>query len=113
MNPIITDENNVQLPDNQGSIPAEPNNTMGQGMIPQSSDTMPPAQPQAPSGQPGSQFAPGIAEDADLIEKEWVTRAKMIVAKTKDDPREQNKEISKFKADYLKKRYNKDIKVSE
>ena len=56
---------------------------------------------------------PPIAEDADLIEKEWVTKAKQIVAATREDPHLQNKEINRFKADYLKKRYNKDIKVEE
>lgn len=50
------------------------------------------------------------AEDADLIEKEWVARAKEIVAHTHGDPYSQNKEMSKIKADYIKKRYNKDIK---
>lgn len=54
-----------------------------------------------------------IADDADLIEKEWVERAKAIVAQTKNDPYQQNKEISKVKAAYLKKRYNKDLKVDE
>lgn len=54
-----------------------------------------------------------IADDADLIEKEWVIKAKAIVAQTKDDPHSQNKEMNKVKADYLKKRYNKDLKVSE
>lgn len=53
------------------------------------------------------------ADDADLIEKEWVLRAKTIVNRTKDDPHTQNKEINKVKADYIKKRYNKDIKMSE
>ena len=56
---------------------------------------------------------PVIANDNDLIEKEWVTKAKQIVAATREDPHEQNKEISRFKADYLKKRYNKDIKIEE
>lgn len=56
---------------------------------------------------------PPIADDADLIEKEWVAIAKDIVAKTAHDPHLQNKEINKFKADYMKKRYNKDIKLSE
>ncbi len=59
-----------------------------------------------------SKLSPEIADDADLIEKEWVNRAKVIIAKTKDDPHLQNEEISKYKADYIKKRYNKDIKVS-
>lgn len=54
---------------------------------------------------------PAIADDNDLIEKEWVVKAKQIVAATKDDPYRQNIEMSKFKADYIKKRYNKDIKV--
>jgi hypothetical protein len=68
----------------------------------------------APRSQAGvSSDAPQIADDVDLIEKEWVNRAKQIVAKTKDDPREQSKELHKYKVDYIKKRYNKDIKVSE
>jgi hypothetical protein len=57
--------------------------------------------------------SPVIADDADLIEKEWVQKAKQIVAETKNDPHKQNEEISRFKADYLKKRYNKDIKIEE
>ena len=54
-----------------------------------------------------------IADDADLIEKEWVIRAKAIVTQTQDDPHQQHREITKVKADYLKKRYNKDLKLSE
>lgn len=57
--------------------------------------------------------APVSADDVDLIEKEWVTKAKQIVSATKNDPYTQNREISKFKADYLKKRYKKDIKVEK
>lgn len=60
-----------------------------------------------------SSFAPQIADDVDLIEKEWVMKAKEIVAKTKDNPNLQSSELSKFKADYLKKRFNKDIKTSD
>jgi len=55
--------------------------------------------------------APAIADDLDLIEKEWVDKAKAIVAQTRNDPYAQNKEINTFKADYMKKRYNKDIKI--
>jgi hypothetical protein len=54
-----------------------------------------------------------MADDADLIEKEWVDKAKAIVLHTKDDPYKQNQEMNKVKADYLKKRYNKDLKISE
>lgn len=56
---------------------------------------------------------PMIADDADLIEKEWVQKAKSIVEETKDDPREQNKQLTKVKADYLKKRYNRDLKIND
>jgi hypothetical protein len=57
--------------------------------------------------------APLAADDADLIEKEWVEKAKAIVASTRHDPHIQNRELNKFKADYLQKRYNKTIKVDE
>jgi hypothetical protein len=56
---------------------------------------------------------PAIADDADLIEKEWVEKAKEIVAKTHQDPYLQNQEMNKVKADYLKKRYNKDLKTGD
>lgn len=52
------------------------------------------------------------AEDADLIEKTWVEKAKQIVTETHGDPHKQNNEINKVKADYIKKRYNKDIKLA-
>ncbi|MCW1908847.1 MAG: hypothetical protein KIH63_005930 [Candidatus Saccharibacteria bacterium] len=57
--------------------------------------------------------APQIADDNDLIEPEWVDSAKAIVERTHDDPYQQNKEIGKLKADYMLKRYKKQIKVSE
>jgi hypothetical protein len=66
-----------------------------------------------PSGVVGVAVTPQIADDADLIEKEWVDKAKQIVERTRHDPHEQNKEMNKMKADYLKKRYNKDVKLSE
>lgn len=53
-----------------------------------------------------------MADDADLIEKEWVLKAKAIVAHTRNDPHQQNVEMTNIKADYLKKRYNKDLKTS-
>jgi len=56
---------------------------------------------------------PLVADDNDLIEKEWVTKAKEIVEKTKHDPHLETKEINLFRADYLKKRYNKELKVAE
>ena len=53
------------------------------------------------------------ADDVDLIEKAWVEKAKAIVRSTHGDPYSQNRELHKIKAEYIKKRYSKDIKVSE
>lgn len=54
---------------------------------------------------------PALAADKDLIEKEWVLKAKQIVQSTQNDPHKQTRDINLFKADYLKKRYNKELKV--
>ncbi len=52
---------------------------------------------------------PQIADDTDLIEKEWVEKAKQIVAKTKDDPKRQSEELDKMKTGYIKKRFNREL----
>lgn len=57
--------------------------------------------------------SPAVADDLDLIEKEWVEKAKQIVAQTRSDPHAQNKEMNRFKADYMQKRYGKEIKLDE
>jgi|WetSurMetagenome_2_1015567.scaffolds.fasta_scaffold981047_2 hypothetical protein len=54
---------------------------------------------------------PATARDAGRIEKEWVDKAKQIVQMTKDNPYVQEKEVSKLQADYIKKRYGKDVKL--
>lgn len=53
-----------------------------------------------------------MAEDADLIEKEWVEAVQHVMAATKGDPFQQTQAINALKVDYLKKRYNKDIKAA-
>jgi len=52
---------------------------------------------------------PAMASHVDIIEKEWVDRAKKIVDSTRDDPYQQEKAISELQIDYLKKRYGKDV----
>ena len=54
-----------------------------------------------------------LPDDGDLIEKEWVEKAKQIVEKNRDDPYKQSEELNVFRADYMKQRYNKDIKVDK
>jgi hypothetical protein len=55
---------------------------------------------------------PVVADDNDALEKEWVDRAKDIVNKTKDDPRKQTDEFVKMRYDYVRKRFGKEIVVS-
>jgi hypothetical protein len=77
--------------------------------------SLPPLPQAADSGhaQTNSQDGnPLVAADEDVIEKEWVDKAKKIVAQTKNDPYIQEKEVSKLQADYIKKRYGKEIKLS-
>lgn len=57
--------------------------------------------------------SPAIAADEDLIEKEWVDKAKQIINDTKDDPAARERQVGRLQADYLKKRYGKDLGASE
>jgi hypothetical protein len=57
--------------------------------------------------------SPDTAEEVDVIEKEWVDKAKAIVEQTKEDPYLQKRQVSALKADYLKKRYGKDVRVND
>jgi hypothetical protein len=52
---------------------------------------------------------PAVAADEDLIEKEWVDKAKQIISQTEGDPAQREKEVGRLQADYLKKRYGRDI----
>lgn len=59
-----------------------------------------------------SDDTPVVANDDDLIEKEWVDKAKQIIARTKDDPYRREQEVSKLQADYLQKRYGRELGAS-
>ncbi len=55
---------------------------------------------------------PAAAEDADVIEDAWVDAIKTAVAEHGADPYSLNEAISKLRADYMRKRYNKEIKAA-
>lgn len=78
---------------------------------------LPPSTPQAtpPKDSPTTvqTSTPAIVDDGDLIEKEWVHKAKQIVEANRDDPYRQSEQLTVFKADYMKKRYDKNIKLSK
>lgn len=56
---------------------------------------------------------PLAADDVDVIEKEWVNRAKKIIQQTKNDPYQQEHEVSKMQADYLEKRFGVQVKLPQ
>jgi len=53
--------------------------------------------------------SPLVAADEDVIEKEWVDKAKKIIDETKDDPFERTNRVNELQRQYLQKRYNKDL----
>lgn len=53
------------------------------------------------------------SKGVDRIEKIWVDRAKAIISQTKDDPFVQKNEVSKVKAEYIRKHFNKDVKLDD
>lgn len=70
-----------------------------------------PVQP-TPSATPTT-VAPLVASDEDLIEKEWVDKAKEIIEQTKDDPHQRTKRVNELQRDYLQKRYGKIVGATE
>ncbi len=56
---------------------------------------------------------PAVAADEDLIEKEWIAKAKQVVHSTKDDPHAQAEQVGKMTIDYVMKRYGKQIGKAE
>jgi hypothetical protein len=54
-----------------------------------------------------------VAADSDNIEREWLDKVKNIVAHTQEDPHLQKEQVSRVKAEYIQKRFNKTIKTDE
>ena len=76
---------------------------------------LPPTAPVLPTVTPVSTddaAGPALANDDDLIEKEWVDKAKKIIAETQNDPYRREKEVNKLQIDYLRKRYGKELGTS-
>lgn len=65
----------------------------------------------AQNGQAAVQSAstPTTASDDDLIEKEWVDRAKKIVIDTREDPYSREEAVSKLQKEYKQKRYGRGV----
>lgn len=96
-------EQNMQQVDRQNTPPPPPPMP-----LPPAPVTLPAPQQQATDDASG----PTIANDDDLIEKEWVDKAKKIITETQNDPYRREKEVSKLQIDYLRKRYGKELGTS-
>lgn len=83
--------------------------------LPVAQPTQQPTDDQTTTTQPVSSPATAglSAADANLIEKEWVEKAKQVIGKTRSDPFTRKNEVSKIKADYIRKRFNKQIKSDD
>ena len=75
-------------------------------MAPQPVMPQAPVQPAAPVQ---ASVSPMVAADEDLIEKEWVDKAKDIIRRTADDPFTRSAQVSTLQQDYLQKRYGKTL----
>ena len=62
---------------------------------------------------PSMAGAPLVASDDDLIEREWVDKAKKIIIDTKEDPYRREREVALLQSDYLKKRYGRELGASQ
>jgi hypothetical protein len=95
--------------------PLSPTATPGPAQLapyqPQLQPTMP-VNPAAAPTQPHS-VPQGESTDDGAIDQEWVSKAQEIVQRTHTDPYLQSVELNKIKAQYIRVRYNKDMKVSE
>ncbi len=65
------------------------------------------------SGAISATPTPVAAADDDVIEKEWVNKAKKVINATKGDPYAKEREVSKLQADYMQKRYGKQVKMPD
>lgn len=104
---------------------ASPEAQAGHEMMPIQQPVMLPqppqfAQPVSPMATPVAMPAAGhpiqttTANDSDDdLDAEWIEKAKAIVEQTKADPYLQSRELSKVRADYLKSRHGKEVKIAE
>lgn len=73
----------------------------------------PPVVPVADPAQAPTSASPLVAADEDLIEKEWVDKAKEILSQTKDDPHARTQKVNELQRDYLQKRYGRVLGATE
>lgn len=53
------------------------------------------------------------SDDSDRIDPVWINKTKAVISQTRNDPYEQKVQMSKVKAEYIEKRFNKKLKTDE
>jgi hypothetical protein len=103
----------AQLAPQPAVVPTLPPTVPVHPVAQQNAPGVPPAEQPDSSSQMQHVAAPAEAADGDVIEKDWVVKAKQIVGDTRHDPYKQVRELNKLKAEYMKKRYDKELKLPE
>jgi len=85
----------------------------GAAMVANSPMTVPQSSPTQQSGtnqmSPVTFESPKVADDVDLIEKEWIIKIKELLTRNRGNPYQKANDLSALKKEYLQKRYNKAI----
>jgi hypothetical protein len=111
--PTFSAQENGQKNPETGTASAEKSTAISTNPAPQ----ITPPQAQSTTNDDVTKSSKGVVskviEDKDLIEKEWVEKAKAIINQNRDNPYKQTEDITGVKAEYLEKNYNKSIKLSK
>ena len=104
-------ESPAARPETSGNKPLQP-------ALPAIPDDLPAADQPVIAAPPQDITAPAredkrAVDNPDHIEREWIDRVNNVVARTHEDPYLQKEQVSKVKAEYIKKRFNKQIKTDE
>ncbi len=100
------------LQPSQTDAPAVPEPTKPANQQPVTPAT--PAKPSTPAAKSAPKVTgPSIADDVDVIEKEWVDKAQEVVKKTAGDPHAEEEAVEDLQTDYLKKRYGIDLEPED
>lgn len=103
---------NPLQPSINGSLPQAVAPGVNTGSVNDRTNSLSTLGPAGPAG-PALSIMPLEARDGNRIEHEWIEQIEEAIEAYQNDPYAQYKEIIRIKADYIRKRYNRDIKLTE
>jgi hypothetical protein len=114
--PEVEDNSLEQAAEAPAAAPEKAGNQPQTPTLPLSLDDIPTAgQPALPVAASDDQISRASAHaeipDGDHIPEVWIDKTKSVIAQTRQDPYIQKNEVSRIKAEYIQKRFNKQIKV--